>query len=193
MTDHEHPVKILAFVGLAGSGKTSAVEYLTAKGYPKVYFGGIIYKAMREIGLEPGSDWEREAQFREDIREREGKDYVVKRAVAEARDLIAAGQHRIILDGLYTWTEYKILRREFPGEMTVVSIVTPKHLRKQRMAKRAERPMTAQQVDERDWEEIENLEKGGPIAIADHFIHNEGNLDKLHEQVEALLSEINFV
>jgi dephospho-CoA kinase len=192
MTDHEHPVKILAFVGLAGSGKTSAVEYLTAKGHPKVYFGGIIYKAMIEAGLEPGSDWDREAKFREEIREREGKDYVVKRAVAEARDLIAAGQHRIILDGLYTWTEYKILRHEFPGEMNVVAIVTPKHLRKQRMAKRPERPMTASQVDERDWEEIENLEKGGPIAIADHFIHNEGSVEKLHEQIDSLLQEIQF-
>lgn len=192
MTDHEHSVKILAFVGLAGSGKTSAVEHLTAKGYPKVYFGGIIYKAMREIGLEPGSDWEREAKFREEIREQEGKDFVVKRAVQEARDLIEAGQRRIILDGLYTWTEYKILRHEFPGEMTVIAIVTPKHLRKQRMAKRPERPMTASQVDERDWEEIENLEKGGPIAIADHFIHNEGDISRLHQQIDALCEEIHF-
>ena len=192
MTDHEHPVKILAFVGLAGSGKTSAVEYLTAKGYPKVYFGGIIYAAMREAGLEPGSDWEREANFREEIREREGKDYVVNRAIKEVYGLIEAGQHRIILDGLYTWTEYKALRHEFPGEMTVVAIVTPKHLRKQRMAKRPERPMTAAEVDERDWDEIENLEKGGPIAIADHFIHNEGDIEKLHQQVDTLLDDLQF-
>lgn len=192
MTHHEHPVKLLAFVGLAGSGKTSAVEYLSAKGYPKVYFGGIINKAMREIGLEPGSDWEREAKFREEIREREGKDFVVKRAINEIRDLMAAGQHQIVLDGLYTWTEYKILRHEFPGEMTVVAIVTPKHLRKQRLAKRPERPMTAQQVDERDWEEIENLEKGGPIAVADHFIHNDGSLEKLHEQVDVALQTIDI-
>lgn len=192
MTDHEHPVKILAFVGLAGSGKSSAVQHLTDKGYPKIYFGGIIYTAMREVGLEPGSDWERESKFREEIREREGKDFVVKRAIQEAHDLIAAGQHRIVLDGLYTWTEYKALRHEFPGEMTVVAIVTPKHLRKQRMAKRPERPMTAAQVDERDWEEIENLEKGGPIAIADHFIHNEGGIDKLNEQIDTLLDDIHF-
>ena len=45
-------VKIVAFVGLAGSGKSSAVEYLTEKGYPKVYFGGVIYKAMAEEGIE---------------------------------------------------------------------------------------------------------------------------------------------
>ena len=192
MTDHERSVKIIAPVGLAGSGKTSAVDYLAGKGYPKVYFGGIIYKAMREAGIEPG-DWERERVFRREIREREGKDYVVKRAIEEIRNLIAAGQHRIILEGLYTWTEYKVLRHEFPGEMTVVAIVAPKHLRKQRMAKRPERPMTAQQVDERDWEEIEDIEKGGPIAVADHFIYNDSSVEKLHQQVSALLNEIHFV
>lgn len=192
MSEHtDTPVKIIATVGLAGSGKSSAVEYLTAQGYPKVYFGGIIYKAMREVGIEPG-DWEREGPFREEIREKEGKDFVVKRVVEEVHNLIAAGQRRIVLDGLYTWTEYKILRHEFPGEMTVVAIVTPKHLRKQRMAKRPERPMTGAQVDERDWEEIENLEKGGPIAIADHFIHNEGSMDALHTQLDQVLEAIQF-
>ncbi len=184
------PVKILAFVGLAGSGKSSAVEYLTAKGYPKIYFGGVIYKAMEEAGIEV--TWDSQQKFREEIREREGKDFVVKRVVTEARNLIEAGQKRIILDGLYTWSEYKILKHEFPGEMTVVAIVTPKHLRKQRMANRPERPMTSEEVDQRDWTEIENLEKGGPIAIADYFISNDGNLDELHTQLDKVLETINF-
>ena len=184
------PVKILAFVGLAGSGKSSAVEYLTSKGYPKIYFGGVIYKAMEEASIEV--TWESQQVFREEIREREGKDFVVKRVVTEARNLIEAGQKRIILDGLYTWSEYKILKHEFPGEMTVVAIVTPKHLRKQRMANRPERPMTSEEVDQRDWSEIENLEKGGPIAIADYFVANDSNLDELHTQLDAILDEIKF-
>lgn len=191
MTDHEHQVKILAFVGLTGSGKTTAVEYLTSKNYPKVYFGGIVYKAMQEAGIQPG-DWERETIFRKEIREQQGQNFVSRHATEETRNLINAGQHRIIFDGLYTWTEYKELRHEFAGEMTVVAVVTPKHLRKQRMAKRAERPMTSQQVDESDWDEIENLEKGGPIAAADHFIHNDGSVDTLHAKINALLDEIEF-
>ena len=182
--------RIVAFVGLAGSGKSSAVEYLTEKHIPKIYFGGIIYKAMEEAGVP--ITWESQQQFREDIRKREGNDFVVKRAIAEARGLIAAGQHRIVLDGLYTWSEYKILKHEFPGEMTVIAIVTPKHERKARMAKRPERQMTAQEVDERDWTEIENLEKGGPIAIADYFVHNDRDLDWLHKQLDVVLRHVNF-
>lgn len=190
MSEHNKDIKIIAFVGLAGSGKTSAVEYLTAKGYPKVYFGGIIYKAMNEAGID--ITWESQQVFREEIRAKEGKDFVVKRVVKEVHDLIGAGQRHIVLDGLYTWSEYKILKHEFPGEMTVVAIVTPKHMRKQRMALRPERPMTAAEVDERDWTEIENLEKGGPIAIADYYIHNDGNLDFLHEQMDEILDHVGF-
>lgn len=186
----EQNVKIVAFVGLAGSGKSSAVEYLTEKGIPKIYFGGIIYKAMEEAGIDV--TWESQKAFREDIRAREGKDFVVKRAITEIQNLIAAGQHRIVLDGLYTWSEYKILKHQFPGEMTVIAVVTPKHERKRRMEHRPERPMSAQEVDERDWAEIENLEKGGPIAIADYFVHNDKDLDWLHKQLDEVLGHIGF-
>jgi len=187
---HHENVKIVAFVGLAGSGKSSAVEYLTAKGIPKIYFGGIIYKAMEEAGI--AVTWESQKKFREEIREKEGKDFVVKRAIDEVRSLIDAGQHHIVLDGLYSWSEYRILKHEFPGEMTVIAVVTSKHLRKQRMAKRPERPMTSEEVDERDWAEIENLEKGGPIAIADYFIHNDKDIANLENQVDDVLRQIEF-
>ncbi len=184
-------VKIVAFVGLAGSGKSAAVEYLTEKGYPKVYFGGIIYEAMKEAGLTPG-DWDQDKKFREEIREKEGKDFVVKRAVKQTRDLIAAGQKHVVLDGLYSWSEYKILKHEFPGEMTVIAIVTPKHLRYSRMEHRPERPMTKQEIDERDWAEIENLEKGGPIAIADYFIHNDKDVAHLQHELSTILQSTGF-
>jgi dephospho-CoA kinase len=188
---HHENVKIIAFVGLTGSGKSSAVEYLTDKGYPKVYFGGIFYEAMKEAGLTPG-DWGVEAPFREEIREQEGKDYVVKRANKQIRNLIAAGQHRIIADGLYSWTEYKVMKHEFPGELIVVAVVAPKHLRQHRLATRSDRPLNAEEVNERDRHEIETIEKGGPIAIADYYIMNDGDLEHLHAQIDQLLVTTHF-
>ena len=182
--------KIIALVGLAGSGKSSAVEYLTKKGFPKIYFGGVIYKAMEEAGIEP--TWDNQQKFREEIRQREGKDFVIKRVIKNIRDLINAGQNKIVLDGLYTWSEYKILKHEFPGQVVVIAIVTPKHLRYQRMIKRPERPMQPREVDQRDWSEIENLEKGGPIAIADYFIINDSDLTQLHQKIDAVTRDAHF-
>lgn len=182
--------KIIALVGLAGSGKSSAVEYLTEKGFPKIYFGGVIYKAMDEAGIE--KTWDNQQQFREEIRRREGKDFVIKRVIKNIHDLINAGQNKIVLDGLYTWSEYKLLKHEFPGQVVVIAIVTPKYLRYQRMAKRIERPMQPHEVDRRDWSEIENLEKGGPIAIADYFIINDGSLEQLHQKIDAATHDAHF-
>ena len=182
--------KIIALVGLAGSGKSSAVEYLTEKGFPKIYFGGVIYKAMDEAGIE--KTWDNQQQFREEIRRREGKDFVIKRVIKNIHDLINAGQNKIVLDGLYTWSEYKFLKHEFPGQVVVIAIVTPKYLRYQRMAKRIERPMQPHEVDQRDWSEIENLEKGGPIAIADYFIINDGSLEQLHQKIDAVTHDAHF-
>ncbi len=182
--------KIIALVGLAGSGKSSAVEYLTEKGFPKIYFGGVIYKAMDEAGIE--KTWDNQQQFREEIRRREGKDFVIKRVIKNIHDLINAGQNKIVLDGLYTWSEYKFLKHEFPGQVVVIAIVTPKYLRYQRMAKRIERPMQPHEVDQRDWSEIENLEKGGPIAIADYFIINDGTLEQLHQKIDAATHDAHF-
>jgi dephospho-CoA kinase len=188
---HHENVKIIAFVGLTGSGKTAAIEYLTAKGYPKIYFGGIFYEAMKEAGLTPG-DWAVESPFRTAIREKEGNDFIVKRVIQQAHKLIEAGQHRIVLDGLYSWTEYKALKHEFPGEMTVVAVVAPKHMRKHRLANRPERPLAPAEVDERDWHEIENIEKGGPIAIADYYVANDMDIESLNTQVDQILKEIEF-
>jgi dephospho-CoA kinase len=184
-------IEIIAFVGLAGAGKTSAVDYVVNKGYPKVYFGGVVLDAMTQAGLEHTQ--ENEKPFRENLREKEGTDYVAKRIASQIHGLIDAGQHRIVADGLYSWTEYKTLKREFPGELIVVAVVAPKHIRHHRLANRPNRPLNFAEAEARDWAEIENIEKGGPIAIADHYIINDGSLNHLYEQVEKLLTDINFV
>lgn len=183
-------VKILAVVGMSGSGKSIAVDYLTKKGYPKVYFGGMILKEMEKRGIKITP--ENEKEFREMIREKEGKDWVVKQVIAETKDLISAGQKRIVLDGVYSWTEYKILKHEFPGALTFVAIVATKELRYSRVAKRPVRPLNSQEIQKRDSAEIENLEKGGPIAAADYFVLNNGTIEDCEARLNDVLKEIEF-
>ena len=185
-------VKILAIVGMSGSGKSVVVDHLTNLGLPKIYFGGMIYKEMEKRGIERTADGESEKHFREMIRETEGKDWVVRQVIESTKNLIAAGQKRIVLDGLYTWTEYKILKKEFPGQMTVLAVVVDKSIRHKRVAKRPERPFNAEEIQERDRSEIENLEKGGPIAMADYYLLNNGAVEELEKEVDEVLKKIDF-
>lgn len=182
--------QILAFVGLPGSGKSTAVEYFSKNGFPKVYFGGVVLEGMREEGIEINA--ESEKQYRESLRVKHGKDVIVNKIVEQIQNLIDAGQRRIIADGLYTWTEYKILKKAFPGELSVVAIVAPRRTRYRRLAERPIRPLTATEAYDRDTSEIENLEKGGPIAIADHYIENKSSVDVLYKTLGELQEELQF-
>lgn len=187
---HHSSKKIIAFVGLPGAGKSSAVNYLTAKGLPKVYVGGLIVEGVKALGLPVNPQNERE--YRERMRHEHGNDYFIRQCAKQINHLFEAGQHTVVLDGLYTWTEYKYLKHKFPGELVTIAIVVPRHERHHRLAVRPIRPLTEAEATERDWAEIENLEKGGPIAIADYFLYNNASIDALHADIDALLHQIGL-
>jgi len=44
--------KIVAIVGMCGSGKSIASEYYEARGYKKVYFGGVVLEEVKKLGLD---------------------------------------------------------------------------------------------------------------------------------------------
>jgi len=182
--------KIVAFVGLAGSGKTEACEYVVGKGYPKVNFGAVVLDAMTGSGIEHTE--ENEKKFREELRVKNGNDFIANKIIEQIHALFDAGQHRIVAESLYTWTEYKTMKKAFPGELTVVAMVAPKRLRHRRLLNRPVRPLSQPEADQRDWAEIENLEKGGPIAIADYYIANDNDMDYMYQQVDQILGEIEF-
>ena len=62
--------KLIAVVGMAGSGKSIATDYLEKKGWNKIYFGGAIMDKLKEEGKEvtPAN----EKKCREDIRAKYG-------------------------------------------------------------------------------------------------------------------------
>lgn len=179
---------IIAPVGLAGAGKTMVVDYLTERGWPRIHVGGFVVQGLESQGVEVSP--ENEQTYREAMRAEHGQDVFMKMAIDQIERLVEAGQHNIVIHGLYSWAEYRLLKHTFPGDLTVVAVVAPKLLRKQRMAKRPLRPLTHEQVDQRDWSEIENIGKGGPIAAADYFINNDGSLEQLYKQVDNILDDL---
>ncbi len=183
-------VKLIAFVGLAGTGKSAIAEYLGELGIPKVSFSDVIMNQVAKEGLDP--TLENERAIREKMRLDPSGDLVAQEIIDQISHLIESGQHRILVDGLGSWQTYKQLRHEFHGNLTVVALSARRHIRHRRLTGRPEHPMTEKQVDERDYDEIETLNKGGVIAIADYYLFDNGSLEQLHIQIDDLLREIEF-
>jgi dephospho-CoA kinase len=75
--------------------------------------------------------------------------------------------------------------------LIVLAITTNSSVRYQRLATREFRPLTYEQARSRDISEIENLEKGGPISIADYYIDNNGSVEDLQAQFNQFINWLN--
>ena len=109
----------------------------------------------------------------------------------EPRIIDAAKIHPlVVLDGLYSWEEYVYLKTKFP-QIQLLCIFAPPSLRYARLAVRTTRPLSKDVAQSRDVAEIEHLNKGGPIALADFTIMNDTDektfLGKLHVFCDTLL------
>jgi len=178
--------KIIAIVGMCGSGKSVASEYLENQlGYKKVYFGGVTMKKLKEANLEVNP--ENEKMMREKLRNELGMGAYAKILLPEIKEL--SKENNVVLDGLYSWTEYKILSEEIP-ELILISVITDKNIRYERLTTRKIRPLTNEEAQKRDLSEIENIEKAPPIAYANYYIFNNGTIDKYITRLEEILKEI---
>lgn len=179
--------KLIAVVGMAGSGKSIATDYLEKNNWKKIYFGGVTYRLMEEQGIERTEDGESEKKFREELRKKYGKECYAKILEPEIRE--ALEKQDVVLDGLYSWYEYTFLKEKFDN-IKLICIVTDKELRYERISKRVDRPFKREDAITRDLSEIENLYKGGPIAYADYYILNNGTIDDYYKRLEEILKEI---
>ncbi len=184
-------VQVVTLVGMPGAGKSFAVDYLVKKGLPSVYFGGEILEELKKRGLEVNET--NEKIVREDVRAAEGKEAFAKRIIKKIEDLAAQGHNKVVADGLYSWTEYKAFKDYFGERAIIIAVTAARKTRHERLANRAQRPLTDKEVTAREYAEIENLEKGGPIANADYTIVNDSTPEKLLEELDKILKELSFI
>ena len=147
--------KIIAIVGMCGSGKSIASEYYENQGYEKVYFGGVTMDKLKEEGKEVNPTNERE--MRERLRREYGMAAYAILLLPKIKELSLKGN--VVLDGLYSWDELKILKDEFGSQLSVISVIVDKNIRYKRLETREIRPLTNDEATLRDITEIEKDRK----------------------------------
>ncbi len=181
---------IICLVGMCGSGKSTVADELVKKGYSFIRFGQLTLDIIKEKGLEPTE--ENEKVIRENVRKEHGMGAYAALNIPKFDNLLE--QNNVIADGLYSWSEYKILKEHYKNNIIIVAVIAPPEIRYERLAARKyidekmrNRPATKEQAESRDYAEIENIEKGGPIAMADYYILNNSDLEELKKQINNFL------
>ena len=178
--------KLVAIVGMAGAGKSTATEIFIKAGYRKIRFGDV---TMEELGRrELPVNEENESVIRETLRIELGMDAYAKLNEPKIREVIKNSS--VVIDGLYSWQEYEYLKPIFP-DMKLLAIYASPKTRYKRLATRAVRPLTEEEAISRDNAELDNLRKAEPIAMADFTIMNESGVEEFKGKVESVIRRLN--
>jgi len=177
--------KLIAIVGMCGSGKSIASDFYEKRGYKKVYFGGVTMDKLAEEGLEINPENER--MMREKLRKEHGMAAFAKLLLPKIDELLVTDN--VVLDGLYSWDEYLVLNQKYPN-IKLIAIIVDKNIRYDRLTSRVIRPFSKEEAIKRDITEIENLAKAGPIAYADYFIFNNKEEKKFLYRLEEITEKI---
>lgn len=178
--------KIVAVVGMCGSGKTEVTNMLIESGFARVYFGDVTFEEMKRRKME--LNWANEKLIREEFRSSGDMGIYAKLNAPKIKKLYKTGN--VVVESLYSWSEFKYLKEIYGENFYLICTVCNLALREKRLSTRKIRPMTEDDIKTRDYSEIENLEKGGPIGRADYYIINNGTMINLKKQTKKIIDEI---
>lgn len=177
--------KLIAIVGMCGSGKSVACEKLEKEGYNKIYFGGVTLDCLKEKKLDITP--ENEKMMREKLREDLGMGAFAIILLPKIEESIK--KQDTVLDGVYSYDEVKILKDKF-SNLKIIAVVCDKKIRYERLRVRNVRALTKKEAEKRDISEIENLSKAPPIALADYYIENNGSITEYNKRIDEILKDI---
>ena len=100
---------IIAIVGMPGSGKGTCTDYL-ANHLPVIHFGSIVVDEVKRRELEVNEA--NEKIVREELRQQHGPAAVSILAQTKVDEMTAENEI-VVIDGLYSWEEYKEYEQKY--------------------------------------------------------------------------------
>ena len=179
-------MKVISIVGMAGSGKSEVARIFENNGFVKVRFGDITDKEISKRGLELNEENER--YIRQQMRKEHGMWAYAKLSLSRIDYLLKSED--VVVDGLYSWEEYTLMKSRYGADFYVVAVWSSPEKRYERLMIRQVRPLTVEEAVSRDIVEIEDTNKGGPIAMANFFIINGSSLEDLKKQTERVIGAL---
>ncbi len=180
-------MRVIAFVGLPLSGKTTASKVAEEMGIPVVCMGDVVREEAKKRNL-PLTD-EVLGKIASELREKEGMDAIAKRCIPLVREK-GKDVGVVVVDGIRGIAEVEAFKKAF-DDFILIAVEAPLELRFQRALKRkrSDDVKSIEELKERDKRELSwNLAKA--LEIADFTIENTSGLDEFREKVRDLLEQL---
>ncbi|MFX1325641.1 MAG: AAA family ATPase [Promethearchaeota archaeon] len=176
-------MKICAIVGLAGSGKTTAIDAVKDLGFV-VTMGDVVRNEAKKRNLEPSGI--NIGKIAKELREEEGPGIIAEKCVELIKK---CNEEVIIVDGVRSIAEVNVFRRywKFP----IIAIVVDEKIRFKWLFERgrSDDPLTLHDLLERDKREIQ-FGLGKVINHADYSIKNDSTIEDLKKKTREIVYEI---
>jgi len=179
-------MKVVSIVGMTGAGKSEVARVFEENGFTRIRFGDVTDEEIRKRGLELNEENER--YIRELLRQEYGMSAYARLNLARIDE--ASKYSNVVIDGLYSWEEYIFLKNYYGEDSCVVAVWASPRARYSRLASRLNRRLTVKEAASRDKAEIENVNKGGPIAMADFTVINESSLQDLRREAKKIIARL---
>jgi dephospho-CoA kinase len=176
---------IVAICGLAGSGKSECRKFFEKKGFTYIHLG-VTEMVLEKYGY---TNEKLERPLRKKLRDENGMDIMIKRELPSISKLVKHKKN-IIIDNMYSWAEYKLLKRKYPKKFFVIAIHSNPSIRYKRLKKRSFRGLAEKEAISRDYSHIEELDVGGPIVMADFHILNNKTIRDLNKSLADIYRQI---
>ena len=135
-------MKVIAIVGMTGAGKSEVARVFEEHGFKKVRFGDITDDELNNRGLEPNEENER--RIRGELRKKYGMAAYAKLSLPRVDTSLKSSN--VVIDGLYSWEEYTLLRERYGERLRVLAVWSSPATRHARLGHRAKRPLTLEEA-----------------------------------------------
>lgn len=176
---------VAGLAGMPGSGKSVVVKVAKERGYSIVVMGDAIREEAERRRMKPNP--ENIGKIMLELRQKEGPAVIAKRCMPKINQ---ATQDKVVIDGIRSLDEVEEFKRIFP-KFSLIAVHSSPETRFKRLhrRRRSDDPENWGIFYERDVREL-SVGLGNVIAMAEHIIVNEGELEALKEKTREILTRI---
>lgn len=179
-------MKIIAFTGMPGSGKSEAVAIAKEMKIPVVRMGDAVWEETKQRDLELTDN--NVGMIATQMRETNGKDIWARHTIDKIK--LLSTTECVIIDGIRNIEEIDTFKTILGSDFHLIAIEASPETRQKRVLqrKRTDDGTNLKDIKERDKREMGwGLDK--VLAVADIIVSNEGSVEEFHKKIKKILQE----